>query len=80
MAARQEWDYPPERKPARRRPVLIDMQRRHTDWASSPLYTKLADLWIRAVWFTFKMVVAAVCGLVIAGSLWMIAQLASQVH
>jgi hypothetical protein len=87
MAVRQEWDWPPERRlavrPARR--VYRDRptpQRPppHTRWDSSPLYTKLANLWIGAVLWCFKMVIAAACGLLIAGSLWIIAQVASQVN
>jgi hypothetical protein len=87
MAAKQEWDWPPERRPAVRpaRRVYRDRptpQRPppRTPWHSTPLYTKLANLWIGAVFWCFKMVVAAVCGLLIAGSIWVIAQVASQLN
>jgi hypothetical protein len=88
MAVRHEWDCPPERRPKRRRPVIDITPSRtgwrastppRTPWHSTPLYTRLANLWIGAIWFTIKMVVAAVCGVVIAGSRWVIAQVASQV-
>jgi hypothetical protein len=55
------------------------MTPQRTPWHSTPLYTKLANLWIGAVFWCFKMVIAAVCGLLVAGSFWVIAQVASQV-
>ena len=88
----QEWDWPPERRrpptkkirPQRRakRPARTnDLIRPHkTDWASSPITTKIADAYFGFIVFVLKMALAAVLGVVIYGSGWLFFQSVSLMH
>ena len=91
MTAKQEWDWPPERRrsptknirPDRRakRPARTNELRppKH-DWASSPITTKIADAHFGFILFIFKMALAAVLGVVIYGSGWLFFQSVSLMH
>jgi hypothetical protein len=79
MTAKQEWDWPPERRrpptknaPKRRakRPARTNelIGPRKTDWASSPITTKIADAYFGFIVFVLKMALAAVLGVVLYGS------------
>jgi len=92
MTAKQEWDWPPDRRrsptknirPERRakNPARTNefVRPRKSDWASSPITTKIADAYLRFVFFVFKMVIAAVLGVMLFGSLWIFVQAVSLMH
>ena len=91
MTAPQEWDWPPERRrsptkntPKRRakRPARTNELIRppKSDWASSPITTKIADAYFGFIVFVLKMALAAVLGVVIYGSGWLFFQSVSLMH
>ena len=51
-----------------------------SDWASSPITTKIADAYFGFIWFILKMALAAVLGVVIYGSGWLFFQSVSLMH
>jgi hypothetical protein len=80
MTAKQEWDWPPERRrlpteyvtdvqPRRRAPApkRNEIKPLKTDWASSPITTKIADAYFGFILFVLKMALAAVLGVVRLG-------------
>ena len=94
MTAKQEWDWPPERRrlpteyvtnvqPKRRakRPTRTNELRppKH-DWASSPITTKIADAYFGFIVFVLKMALAAVLGVLLYGAIWIIMQALVLVH
>jgi len=60
----------------------MSLKKRHPNliWASSPTTTKIANAYIRFVFFVFKMVLAAVLGVGIYAGLWLLIQIVSLVH
>jgi hypothetical protein len=90
MTARQEWDWPPERRRYRNAPPkkrAKNPARTHelirppkSDWASSPITTKIADAYFGFIVFVLKMALAAVLGVVFYGSTWLFVQSVSLMH
>ena len=86
MTAKQEWDWPPDRRrsptknirPERRakNPARTNefVRPRKSDWASSPITTKIADAYFGFIVFVLKMAFAAFLGVVLYGSGWLFFQ------
>ena len=53
---------------------------RKTDWASSPITTKIADAYFGFIVFVLKMAFAAFLGVVLYGSGWLFFQSVSLMH
>jgi len=53
---------------------------RKTDWASSPITTKIADAYFGFIVFVLKMALAAALGVMIYGSGWLFFQSVSLMH
>jgi hypothetical protein len=51
-----------------------------SDWASSPITTKIADAYFGSIVFVLKMALAAVLGVVAYGALWLFIQSVSLMH
>jgi hypothetical protein len=78
MTAKQEWDWPPEqitheehqapetRQNSSRANELLRPHK--TDWASSPITTKIADAYFGFIVFVLKMALAAALAVVLYGS------------
>jgi hypothetical protein len=86
----QEWDWPPERRrlptkyitevQPKRRPQRPAIRSPKSDWASSPITTKIADAYFGFIVFVLKMALAAVLGVVLYGSGWLFFRSVSLMH
>jgi hypothetical protein len=89
----EEWDWPPPRRLRRRdddgfeddappppRRTNRQAPPRKTDWASSPITTRIADAYFGFIWFVLKMAFAAFLGVVLYGSGWLFFQSVLLMH